>query len=114
MATRKFNDRPEDGTGRRAVTAPLVNIDWQDNDGLWWVVRVPADQADDGAMGIPIGPPDVSGLDLPEPVRRRLHNQLFQRRLITRRDLRGRTREVFAALQAAYRVDVTAVTALYG
>ncbi len=84
---------------------------WEDEDGLWWLVMVPPGQ--DGAMGIPVGPPDLSELHLPADVAARLHNQLFHRGLITKRDLRGRTQEVFAALQAAYRVDVVAVTGLY-
>ncbi len=112
MATRQLDERPEDRPGGRAVV-PLVTIDWEDDDGLRWVVRVPADQKDDGARGIPVGPPDVSEIGLPADVAARLHNQLHARRLITKQDLRGRMPEVFAALQAAYRVDVVAVTALY-
>jgi hypothetical protein len=93
--------------------APLVQVDYEDPDGLWWVVRVPQGEEANAHMGIPVGPPDVSSLDLPEAVAKRLHNELFRRRLLTARDLRGRGVEVVAALQAAYRVDAAAVTALY-
>ena len=65
------------------------------------------------AMGIPVGPPDVSSLGLPDDVSIRLHNQLFHRGLFTKANLRGRGQEIFAALQAAYKVDSAAVTALY-
>lgn len=90
----------------------LVDRDYEDAEGYWWRVRVPAD-CDDPSMGIPIGPPDLTALGLPPDLQRRLHNQLWSRRLFTRRDLRGRMREVQAALQATYKVDAQVVTALY-
>lgn len=92
---------------------PLVNADYEDEDGRWWRVRVPLGSEGQAAMGIPVGPPDVSSLGLPDAVSIRLHNQLFHRGLFTKVNLRGRSQEVFAAVQAAYKVDSGAVTALY-
>lgn len=91
----------------------LVRAKYQDDEGRWWVVLVPPGHEDEASMGIPVGPPDLASLGLPEAVEVRLHNQLFNRGLLTARDLKGRGQEVFAALQAAYRVDQGAVTALY-
>lgn len=90
----------------------LIDRDYEDADGYWWRVRVP-EGANDLSMGIPIGPPDLTALGLPPDLQRRLHNQLWSRHLFTRRDLRGRMPEVLAALQATYKVDAQAVTALY-
>ncbi len=92
---------------------PLVNADYEDNEGRWWRVRVPLGSEGQAAMGIPVGPPDLSSLGLPDEVSIRLHNQLFHRGLFTRANLRGRGQEIFAAVQAAYKVDSAAVTALY-
>jgi len=92
---------------------PLVRAEYEDEAGLWWVVMVPEGREQAAHMGIPVGPPDLSTLELPPEVAARLHNELFRRGLLTKRDLRGRGMEVFAALQAAYKVDTTAVTTLY-
>ena len=93
--------------------APLVDSDYTDEEGRRWKVKAPLGSSAPASMGIPVGPPDISDLGLPFDVSVRLHNQLFNRGLFTKRDLRGRGQEVFAAVQAAYRVDVQAVTALY-
>ena len=92
----------------------LVQVEYKDEEGLWCVVLVP-EGSDESTyhMGIEVGPPDLSSLDLPKAVKVRLHNELFRRRLLTRADLRGRGMEVFAAVQAAYKADTAAVTALY-
>ncbi len=108
-------------TGSAVVERPVVfNTDgrlidrtYEDQEGRWWKVRIPEGADMPVSMGIPVGPPDLSELDLPHSVMVRLHNQLFNRGLFSRADLRGRGREVHAALQAAYRVDAIAVTALY-
>lgn len=91
----------------------LIDVTYEDESGRWWKVLVPEGADTPASMGIPVGPPDISELNLPHDVGVRLHNQLFTRGLFTRDDLRGRGREVHAALQAAYRVDAVAVTALY-
>ena len=90
----------------------LIERDYEDDDGLWWRVRVPEGTVD-LPMGIPVGPPDLTSLGLPPDLQRTLHNQLHARGLLARRDLRGRMIEVRAALQATYRTDAQAVTALY-
>lgn len=114
MEPGELNERSQDRRGGGAIeTKLMVRANYEDPEGRWWVVLVPVGHEDEAHMGIPVGPPDLSPLGLPEPVEVRLHNQLFNRGLLTARDLKGRTQEVFAAIQAAYRVDLTAVTALY-
>lgn len=77
-------------------------------------VRVP-----DGApqalwqAGIIIGPPDLSELGLPVGIETRLHNELFSRGLITKRDVRKRMSDVYGALQAALQVDATTVASQF-
>ncbi len=91
----------------------MVRADYQDDEGRWWATLVPEGQEQDAHMGIPIGPPDLSPLGLSPAQEVRLHNQLFHRGILTAKDLRGRGRDVFAAVQAAWQVDVSAVTRLY-
>lgn len=63
--------------------------------------------------GVLIGPPDLGGLNLPEEVTKRLHNELFHRGVIRRNDARNRRGDVHAALMAALKVDAEAIIALY-
>jgi hypothetical protein len=77
------------------------------------MVLVPEGQQSEAHMGIPVGPPDVSSLGLPQDVAVALHNQLFHRGLLTPKDLRGRAPEVFASLQAALKVNTAAIVSLY-
>ncbi len=104
-AKRQPENRPSSG--------PLIRVDYEDDTGRKWAVWLPSDDMDDPTMGIPLGPPDFSALDLPEETAIRLHNQLFSRGILTKQDLKGKHKEVFAAIQAAFKVDVARVTGLY-
>ena len=97
----------------RAVSGPLIRVDYQDEAGRMWAVLMPNNDNSHPSMGIPIGPPDLSSLGLPEETAVRLHNQLFYRSILTKQDMKRKHKELFAALQAAYRVDVTKVTELF-
>lgn len=63
--------------------------------------------------GVLIGPPDLAQLGLPSDVEVRLNNELFNRGLITKKDLRKRGHEITAALQAALKVDAQAIMFAY-
>ena len=98
----------------RSGRSPLVQVEHVDSDGRYWAVLMPEGEEEKSEMGIPIGPPDLSGLGLPLGIEVNLHNQLYRRGLFTLRDVKGRKQnEVFAALQAALKVDVIKVTALF-
>ncbi len=97
----------------RAGGPALVRVTYEDAEGRRWMVEVPFGQEGEAEMGIPVGPPDLSSLGLPEEMEIRLHNQLFHRGLLARRDLRGRGQEVFAAYQAALGVSTAAIMSLY-
>ncbi len=92
----------------------MRRAEYTDETGRQWATMLPDGAEDEAAeVGIPLGPPDTSDLGLPEDVAVRLHNQLFARGLLERKDLKGRTQELFAALQAAYRLDVVRLGSLY-
>lgn len=98
----------------RTGSKPLVKAEHIDSDGRYWAVLVPEGEEENTEMGIPIGPPDLSELGLPLGIEVALHNQLYRRGLLTLRDVKGRRQnEVLAALQAALKVDVIKVTALF-
>ena len=100
-------------TGHRARRLPLVQASYTDETGRQWAVMVPLGQEGAPEMGIPIGPPDVVSLGLPEEIGVRLHNELFRRGLWNRDRLRGRGPELMAALQAAFRVDAARLSGLF-
>lgn len=92
----------------------MRNVDYEDSKGRWSVRQMPDDAPPENARyGIVVGPPDLSGLQLPEEVETRLNNELYHRGLITSADLRGRNNELQAALQAALRVDFQLLHAAY-
>ncbi len=115
VSSKRHNNVAKDWAGSSTVETQrrMIQTSYQDDEGRWWAVLVPQGQEDEAHMGIPLGPPDLSSLGLPLEVEVRLHNQLFNRGLFTLRDVRRGPRDIFAAIQAAYRADVAAVTGLY-
>lgn len=79
------------------------------------MVELPDDLSDDKAhLGIPIGPPDVvDHLSLPEPFATTLHNQLFERGLLTAQDVRHKPGALQGAIAAAMMVDVAKIHEAY-
>lgn len=91
---------------------PNKQIEYRNKAGLKYLVEIPGDAPDSHAsMGRVIGPPDLSGLGLPKAVELRLNNALYDRKLLTRKDIKPMA--LFAALQSAYRVDETTLMNLY-
>jgi len=85
----------------------MREVTFTDIDGRRWKRLLPDHEPDSRAgAGIPAGPPPLDRLNLPLRVEIALHNELHDRGLLTERDLRGRTEELRAALQAALRLDV--------
>lgn len=82
--------------------------------GRWYKVVVPDDAPEElYAYGIIVGPPDLSSLGLPPSIEMRLHNELFVRGLISKRDVRSRMPDIISALQAALKVDAQLIAGLY-
>lgn len=89
-------------------------VDYTDDTGRKWRVQLPDDVGDeDAALGVPIGPPDLAPLGLPEPLALRLHNALFERGLLTYQDMLKRNREIIAVWQAALNADAMSLMKLY-
>lgn len=84
----------------------MKQVTWIDAAGRKWATLLPdSAPAAHARIGIPLGPPSTEDLPLPLEVQVRLHNQLFDRGLLTEDDVRRRGNEVAAAVMAAYRVD---------
>lgn len=85
-----------------------------DPDGRKFAVQLPDDAPNDHAQyGVRVGPPDLGDLNLPLALEVRLNNGLFNRKLLTRADVRKRKQELFAVWQAALHVDSTTLLSLY-
>ena len=67
----------------------------------------------DASLGMFVGPPPLTDLSLPDDVEVELHNQLFARRIFTVADVKARPMDVFAALQAALKVETNKIIELY-
>jgi hypothetical protein len=65
------------------------------------------------SQGILMGPPDLSELGLPEEVAIKLHNELFNRGLVSKRDIRQRRQDIMMSFAAAMRFEVERIIQLY-
>lgn len=85
-----------------------------DEDGRKWAVDLPDGVSDESAaIGVPAGPPSLASLDLPLELEVRLHNQLFDRAVLTARDAKVKRESVLSAIQHALKLDVQKVIAVY-
>lgn len=92
----------------------LNTVTWEDKKGRQHLRAIPKGVPDSQAeIGIPIGPPPLDSLGLPEEIEVRLHNQLYARKIYTSADARARIGEINSALMAALRVDVNRILAVY-
>ncbi len=108
MADSKAGEQNGRARGENLVHAELI-----DEDGFMWRVLIPAKDREHPERGIVLGPPGLEDMGFPDDLRRLLHNQLYTRGLITASDLKGRNQEVFAAIQAAVKVNFQKVTGAY-
>lgn len=80
---------------------------WTDPSGRRWTTEIPDDAPDsDAEIGVPIGPPSLDFLDLPEALAVRLHNALHDRGLLTYEDVRRRRPDVSSAIISAAKLGV--------
>ena len=92
----------------------LRQVTFVDARGRKWARLLPLPAPDsDAEWGIPIGPPPLTSLGLPGEVEVALHNQLFERGILTERDAKRGRLEIESALRAALRVDAGRVFDLY-
>lgn len=92
----------------------MKELAYSDKIGRTWYVKLPEGIPDsDAPLGIPIGPPSLEALGLPEEIEVALHNQLAARRIFTAKDIKARRADVLAAIQGALRLDTEKVYELY-
>lgn len=92
----------------------MRQVSYEDDKGRLWMVSLPDNVPDsDASMGIPIGPPPLESLGLPEDIEVALHNQLFHRGLLTAKDLKKRRGEIISALIHSLSVTGRAIMQLY-
>lgn len=92
----------------------LRRATYTDETGRRWAVMLPQDASDaDADIGIPVGPPPMMNLNLPEHAAVVLHNELHDRGMLTLKDASRNRHELHAALMAALKVDAESVMAQY-
>lgn len=92
----------------------MRTLDYTDPAGRLRRVQLPDSAGDEEVeLGIPVGPPDLEPLGLPEPLAVRLNNELHRRGLFAQRDVLARKGELIAAWQAALKVDAMELARLY-
>lgn len=92
----------------------LKRVSYTEDSGKKVMVLLPQEAPEEEAQkGILIGPPEIESLGLSEEATVRLHNELFERGILTPKDaLRGRD-QIMYALQATFKVDVDRIVELY-
>lgn len=88
-----------------------MEVQHVDDIGRKFVVYI--NEGEDPAFGNIKGPMPLDSLNLPQPLMVRLHNELYNRGLITTQDIMRRPQDVQGAIQAACRLDVNAIQGLY-
>lgn len=92
----------------------LRPVEWVDLSGRHRLRGLPAGVPDSEAeFGVPLGPPPLDELDLPDDVLLKLHNELYSRAIISASDAQRRRSEVAAAVATATRDYVFRVIDLY-
>jgi hypothetical protein len=92
----------------------MQRIEYTDDDGYKKIVELPDSASnEEAAYGILIGPPDLDELDLPERLKIKLNNELFDRGLITYEDVKSQHQSISSALKAVFKADVVAIVNLY-
>lgn len=92
----------------------MKEASYTDEKGRKWATQLPDNAVDvDAEMGIPLGPPSLEGLHLPEELEVRLHNQLFARRIFTHSQAESNKLGIQAAMQAVLKLDILHIVTIY-
>lgn len=92
----------------------LRELDHVDTEGRRFRVMLPEGVPDtEAGIGINLGPPDLTPLNLPLSVEVRLNNELHARRLFRAPDVARRRQDVVGALMAALSLDAGRIVDLY-
>lgn len=89
-------------------------VDYTDKDGRKYKVLIPANAAQSMAKhGVRIGPPPLDELGYPDKIITKIHNELFDRGIITYKDVTDNMRDVVGAIQHAFAADAQTIATLY-
>jgi hypothetical protein len=92
----------------------LKNAIYTDDTGRKHSVLLPEGVPEEEAeKGIPLGPPDLTELGLPEEIGVRLHNELFYRGIITGNDALRNRPSIMSAIQSCLKLSVDNVLGIY-
>jgi hypothetical protein len=92
----------------------LKKISFKDEYGRHKVVLLPEEESEENAaIGVPVGPPDLSELGLPAEMEIRLNNELFYRGILTPQDALKKRPEVSAAIQSVLKLDTERIVTIY-
>lgn len=92
----------------------MRRVSYTDHEGRLRVSMIPEEALDiEAEVGVPIGPPDLSGLKLPLEIEVRLNNELYHRGILDARDALRNRQEIVYALQAALKVDAERIFGMY-
>lgn len=92
----------------------LKRTSYKDDSGKFRMVLLPEEANEEEAPnGIPLGPPNLEALGLPEEMETRLSNELFHRGIITEDDASRRRNEIVSAIMVTFRVDAERIASLY-
>lgn len=90
----------------------LKRASWIDPEGRKKVVLIP-EESDQPEMGIPVGPPPLTELDLPLELEVRLNNELVNRGILTPAEALKNRAEISLAIQSALKLDVDRIIQMY-
>lgn len=92
----------------------MREVTYTDPEGRKWARLIPNGVPDEEAKrGVPLGPPSLAPLNLPLHIDVALHNELFNRRLLTHKAVKRQRALVVAAMQSALRLDASAIMDLF-
>lgn len=87
---------------------------YKDDRGMFRVVMLPDNVSEDEAPhGIPLGPPNLSELGLPEEMEVRLSNELYYRDILTPVDAVKNRAGIASAIQSVLKLDADRIVTLY-
>lgn len=92
----------------------LKKVSYTDPEGRLKLVLLPDSESEENAeIGVPVGPPDLSELDLPTELEIKLNNELFNRGILTAQDALRRRSEISAAIQYVLKLDTERIINIY-
>ena len=90
----------------------LKRASYVDIEGRKKVVLIP-EESDQPEMGIPVGPPDLTELNLPLELEVRLNNELVNRGILTPIEALKNRAEISLAIQSTIKLDVDRIIQAY-